>query len=122
MTSKHEAYTQHYAAVMEVLAETERQVEKWGVQDHPVLPGVRPLFNTDVNLDLRFGEELAYIFRNKTEVKAKEGTLTYWDILWEEIFEATAETIDQKKLEAELIQSAAVIVSMVAASRRARGA
>jgi hypothetical protein len=116
-----DAQIQHEKVCREVFHETDAQLKKWGVQDHPVLPAVRPLFPTEVNLDLRTGEELATLFRNKTEERAKDGSLTYWDILFEEVFEATAETIDLEKLETELIQSAAVIVSMVAASRRARG-
>jgi hypothetical protein len=116
-----DAQIQHEKICREVFHETDAQLTQWGVQEHETLPKVRPLFATSVNLDIRTGEELAAIFRSETEHRAKRVDLDYWDVLWEEIFEATAETSDREKLETELIQSAAVIVSMVAASRRARG-
>lgn len=123
MTVRREVLLQHHDIVHEVLFETDKQIEKWGVQDHPMGTGPeqRLLRHTDINLDLRTGSELERIFRNKTDRLFKEGTGTYWDILLEEVFESGSED-DPEKLEVELIQVAAVAVSMIAASRRARGA
>lgn len=114
----------HYAIVGDVFLETHRQLELWGVQDHLMGTGPekRLLSRTDVNLDLRTGAELEHIFRNKVvRLFGEENGGTYFDVLLEEVFEAGAED-DPEKLETELIQVAAVAVSMVAASRRARGA
>lgn len=114
--------SQHRLIGTEVLRETDAQLTKWGVQDRPIGtgPDLRVLFATDVNLDLRTGRELEHIFRSITERKSKEGTLTYWDILLEEVFEAGGEDAAEA-LENELIQVAAVAISAVGSSRRARG-
>lgn len=122
-TASARAQSQHYGIAMEVFHETDVQLVKWDVQDHPMGTGpkVRVLGGTEVNLDLRYASELSRIFRQKTEDNAEDGSITYWDILAEEFFEAGAED-DPEALEKELIQVAAVAVSMVAASRRQRGA
>lgn len=117
------AQAAHYIASHEMYQETNAQLTKWGVQNHPMGTGPerRVLAHTDVNLDLRTALELEHIFREKTERAARDGTITYWDILLEEIFEAAAAS-SPLELEEELVQAGAVIASMIAASRRARGA
>lgn len=123
------AQIQHRLITNEVFHETDAQLTKWGVQDHPMGTGEdrRLLRHTDPNLDLRIGRELEHIFRNKTDKVFKQEAPfyteqgTYWDVLLEEVFEAGAES-DPVKMEEELVQVAAVAVSMIAASRRARGA
>lgn len=123
------AQQQHDLITREVFHETNAQLTKWGVQDHPMGTGPdrRLLRYTDVNLDLRTGKELEHIFRDKTEKVFKQESPfysevgTYWDILLEEVFEAGAEK-DPVKMEEELVQVAAVAVSMIATSRRARKA
>lgn len=101
-------------ALQEVAVERATQDAKWGEQNHPngTGPDLPILRLTDVNLDLRTGEELAGIFRRRTDDRAKCGRLSYMDILLEEVFEATAEA-DVTHLRTELIQVAAVAVAWV---------
>lgn len=117
------AQTQHYLATQGMFRETNAQLVKWGVQNRPAGndPDGRLLTLTDVNLDLRTGSELEHIFRERCETKAKEGTLTYFDILLEEVFEAGGATTPEE-FEAEMEQVGAVAASAIAASKRARGA
>jgi hypothetical protein len=94
------------AAVLgEVLAERERQDAKHGVQDLPD--------DTGHNwLRARAVED-----REACDRAAKEGLLTWRDVLDEEVSEAYAES-DPAKLRAELIQVAAVAVKWVEAIDR----
>lgn len=116
------AQAQNYIATHQAYQETNAQLTKWGVQNHPSgnAPDEILLQFTDINLDLRTGAELERIFRNRCEAKAREGTLTYFDILLEEVFEAGGAATPEE-YEAEMIQVAAVAASAAAASRRARG-
>lgn len=117
------AQRQHREAADRAFEETNRQLEKWGVQNHPAGndPNARLLMHTDINLDLRIGVDLEHIFRERCEEKAKAGTLTYFDILLEEVFEAGGAG-SPEEYETEMEQVAAVALSASAASRRARGA
>ncbi|SHT53877.1 Uncharacterised protein [Mycobacteroides abscessus subsp. abscessus] len=83
----------------EVVAERVRQHDKWGEQNHP--DGTK----------LRY-ERHAILAKALVERHAANGTITYADILWEEVTEAFAET-DKARLRAELIQVAAVAVAWV---------
>ena len=83
----------------EVRRERIRQDEKWGEQHHP-----------DGTSEAR--QVHAILAKNATDNAAKNGTLSWLDILQEEAFEASAET-DQALLRAELIQVAAVAVAWV---------
>jgi hypothetical protein len=114
---------QHERIVGEVLDETDRQLQRWNVQDHPAGNGPEQqlLQHTDINLDLRTGSELEHIFRDKCEARFKLGEGTYFDILLEEVFEAGAASTPEE-YEKEMEQVAAVAVSAIAASRRSRGA
>ena len=88
----------------EVEAECQRQIEKWGVREHP--GGTGPEW---AKLDTALDPELA-----KTRCNAADaaGQQTYAKIAVEETAEALAET-DQLKLRAELVQNAAVYVSWI---------
>jgi hypothetical protein len=114
---------QHHEIAHSAVLETMSQLDKWDVQSHPmgVGPSVRLLQYTDVNLDLRTGAELEYIFRERCEAKAKDGSITYFDILLEEVFEAGGASTAEE-LEEELVQVAAVAIAMAATSKRKRGA
>jgi hypothetical protein len=118
-----EAQSQHQIATRGMFRETDRQLVKWGIQDWPAGndPERRLLQHTDINLDLRTGSELEHIFRERCEAKAKEGTLTYFDILLEEVFEAGGAG-SPEEFEKEMEQVGAVAASAIAASKRARGA
>jgi len=87
------------AILKEIFKERRRQEEKWGEQNHP--SGTNEKW-----------AEVADGMRAKCELKAKNGELTWRDILEEEIWEAYGET-DEAKVRAELIQSAAVIVNWI---------
>ena len=111
--------------MMEVAAERTRQDAKWGEQNHPNGTGgkttpvaeiVRGRANAIVNRHYALG--LALQAKSATDRHAKEGTLTFADILLEEVFEALAEA-DPAKLRAELVQVAAVAAQWVEAIDRA---
>lgn len=84
----------------EVLAERERQEAKWGEQNHP-----------DGTSHERFGPT-SVAQKMRVDGMARRGTLTYFEILQEEFWEAAAEE-DPAKLRAELVQVAAVAVAWV---------
>ena len=102
------AQIQHDRICREVFQETNAQLVKWDVQDHPMGTGGK---------GFRIAADEA---RRQTDQAAERGAVTYFDILREEYYEAAAEESGEA-LENELIQVAAVAVSMVAASRRSRG-
>lgn len=88
-------------ALYEIKQEARRQVSLWGVQHHPLgtgLPG---------------GKEAADFARAVCDAHAKAGTVTWLDILNEEVREAFAEE-DHADARVELIQVAAVALSIVA--------
>lgn len=81
--------------LMDIDAERNRQDEKWGPQTHP--SGTGSSF-------WAAQEETA---KAVCEVRAERGTITWKDILYEEVAEAFAEG-DEARLRAELVQVAAV--------------
>lgn len=86
-----------------------QQDRKWGQQNHP-----------DGTLDDPIRRAEADYKRDRADVAARFGWLTWRHILDEEVFEAFAET-DPEKLRAELIQVAAVAVAWIEAiDRRTR--
>jgi hypothetical protein len=102
------------AIFQQVADERRRQDAKWGQQSHPNGSGPDGLIlgSTEVNLDLRTGEELANIFRARCDRNHRNGCGDWIDILLEEIFEAFAES-DPARLRTELIQCMAVIEAWV---------
>ena len=89
----------------EVGDERQRQDAKWGEQNHPDGTG---------GLDRRNAADAQ---RRWTNMQAAEKTLTWTDILEEEVAEAVAET-DPLAVRAELIQVAAVAAAWVQAIDR----
>jgi len=89
----------------EVFYERGAQDARWGEQNHPDGTGL-PTDKASANFA-----------RLITDTNAKEGRLTFRDILHEEVAEAFAET-EPNKLRAELIQVAAVAVAWVEAIDR----
>lgn len=83
----------------DIATERRAQHEQWGDQVLPM--GTGPGY-----------ADYACHYREVVTFRAEDGTLTYRDILLEEIFEALAEE-DPMKLKDELIQVAAVAVKMV---------
>ena len=98
----------------EVREERRRQMTKHGDQSH--LPdGTGGWWGGSMELLRRHGARLidwAQWAKSRTQDAAATGTVTYLDILAEEVFEALAET-DQARLRAELVQVAAVAVQWV---------
>lgn len=89
----------------EIIDETVRQVELWGEQNHP--DGTGPSgYHAHI-------EGVADRYRMSCDIATNNGTLTYRDILLEEVYEALAEE-DKTKLREELIQVAAVCSSWIA--------
>lgn len=99
------AYSAVYAAIAR---ERDAQNEKWGEQNHP-----------DGTGGLGRVADAAGA-RHWCQMQAAENTVTWSDILEEEIAEALAES-DPVKLRDELVQSGAVIVAWIEALDR-RGA
>lgn len=85
-----------------VYAERGRQLEKWGVQRHP--------WTTETASTAH--DSLAFTYRQECERKTKAGTVTWVDILLEEVFEAAAET-DARRIREELVQVAAVTAAVI---------
>lgn len=100
--------------VLEIVSERELQETVWGEQNHPngTGPDERLLGNLPVYGRLRDQ------CKKRTDIAAAAGSLTFADILLEEVFEAVAEE-DPDKLRAELIQVAAVAAQWVEAIDRA---
>jgi hypothetical protein len=105
----------------EVAAERARQDEKWGEQNH--LDGTGPLEQPIAAIDglIEAGQAFAPAIRDAakevTDRRAQNCSVTWTDILLEEVFEALAEE-DLVKLRTELIQTAAVAVQWVSAIDR----
>ncbi|MFF7851887.1 hypothetical protein ACFZDF_30510 [Streptomyces sp. NPDC007910] len=81
-------------------AERQAQLAKFGDQKHPDGTGREP------------GKAIAAGARLVCQVKAADGTLTWRDVLREEVAEAFEET-DPAKLRAELVQVAAVCAAWI---------
>lgn len=81
------------------------QDDKWGEQNHPDGTGGQ------------FYVDMADLFRRNTDRSARAGSLTWRDVLTEEVYEAYAET-DPAALRAELVQVAAVAAAWVEAIDR----
>lgn len=97
-----------FALVDDVVAECAAQDARWGQQNHPDgtgLPG---------------DTEAADLAREITNGLAQQGTVTWREILTEEVKEAFAET-DPEKLDLELKQVSAVAVQWRKALRRRQG-
>jgi hypothetical protein len=91
--------------VEEILVERHAQDDKWGQQNHPD--------GTAQHYDDLAAEQA----KNVCAARAQNGTITWRDILHEEVKEAFAES-DQTNLRTELIQVAAVAVAWVEAIDR----
>lgn len=104
--------------ISEVRDERYAQIGEWGDQsDLPDGTGV----DSDHGVDLRFTASRAEAeARHRCKARAEEGTVTFADILVEEVCEAMASTV-KTGLRTELIQVAAVAVQWVEAID-ARGA
>lgn len=104
------------SAAQDVTTERARQDAKWGEQNHPDGTGERsiPLGRivyhgpaVPENGDKHYAFGLALMAKQATDQAARAGTVTWADILLEEVFEALAEG-DTARLRTELIQVAAV--------------
>lgn len=102
----------------EVSQERGRQDAKWGEQNHPNGTGDQVALLHGWTLPKQLGlvpvtmGAFAYTARSVTDAAAEAGTVTFADILLEEVAEAFAEE-DPAKLREELIQVAAVAVAWI---------
>lgn len=101
----------------DVLAEVDRELDLiesvFGEQDHPNGTGPElQLLDT-----LARYSSLRNVAQAQTDVRAAAGSVTFADILLEEVFESLAED-DPDKLRAELIQVAAVAAQWIEAIDR----
>ncbi len=96
----------------EIRNERQKQEAKWGEQNHPILDPI--LINRDAQ---RMCEEYEIPTesraRQKVEIHAERGDLTYMHILMEEISEAASCGSNTEELRKELIHSASVLVAMI---------
>ena len=95
----------------EVLKETKRQKENWGVKNHPILDPSLTHWGGQ-KMCQRYGIPSEGDAQKATNKRAKRGDLTYMDILVEEISEASSAS-NISELREELIQSTAVLFSMI---------
>lgn len=102
--------------LLDIAAERAWQHEKWGEQNHPngTGPDASPMLCSPFT-----NAQLAGIAKRQSNQRAASGTVTYADILVEEVCEALAES-DPAKLRAELVQVAAVAAQWVEAIDRAK--
>lgn len=108
-------------SINDVLGERDAQDAKWGEQNHPDGTGPRGVFLRHRGLyRVNTFKGLADTTRSVTDSRTKAGTLSFADILLEEVFEALAES-DPAKLRTELVQVAAVAVQWVEAIDRRAG-
>lgn len=89
------------AILADVNAERLLQLGMWGDQHHPDGTARDAMLLT-----------LAGLYRDTCQDHARRGTVTWADILLEEVFEAITET-DRAALRSELVQVAAVAVAWV---------
>lgn len=99
----------------EIRAERIRQDNKWGEQNHPDGTGDDRHLLRDVSRPT-YGT-LCYLAREATDAHADAGTVTWADILLEEVAEALSEQ-DPKRVRAELVQVAAVTAQWIEAIDR----
>ena len=116
------------AAAADVALERARQNLKWGEQNHPdgTGPQTLPLHEAvrgpgSVEGDKHYAFGLALMAKQATDHAARAGTVTWRDILLEEVLEAFAED-DLTKLRTELVQVAAVAEQWAEAIDRRGGA
>lgn len=94
--------------LVEVYVERSKQDDRWGEQNHPD--------GTGRDQDYLLAESCKIL----NDHKAERGTLTFRDILDEEVREVFAET-DPERIREELVQVAAVAVAWVEALDRRQG-
>jgi hypothetical protein len=99
------------AILAEVRAERKQQDEQWGEQNHPLVGG------SDPELSRAHYEGRATAWKNANGFRAKWDNMGWDSILIEEVYEALAEE-DEQKARAELIQVAAVALTVVEAIDR----
>ncbi|WAC65166.1 hypothetical protein OVA14_07135 [Agrococcus sp. SL85] len=122
-TLAHDEQHDMHLVLNEIADERERQNAKWGQQNHPDRRfGDRPLLA--IANCLRSGDPatvssaaLAGAAKRATNEEARRGSITWQDILLEEVFEAFAE-LDDEALRTELVQVAAVATQWVEAIDR----
>lgn len=106
------------AVLMEVANERARQDKKWGEQNHPSGTGDERRMLRDTTLPT-WGT-VCYRATALTDRAAQNGSLTFLDILLEEVGEAFSEH-DDEGVRGELVQVAAVAVGWIEAIDRRRG-
>lgn len=100
----------HEQILTDVLNEIIRQDEKWGPdRTHP---DVYPTLSPDVDPVWYHMYEPMSWYKRMTDARAQDGTVSWADILLEEVAEALDETDSEKRI-AELTQVAAVALQWI---------
>lgn len=102
---------QYFPAIMEVVKEQQRQVDKWGKQSHPDFTK-NPLLPPNLAVMM---SPTASCAKSVCDSKASRGEVSWNDIFIEECLEAAEEAKkgDVQALRKELIQVAAVCCSWI---------
>jgi len=87
----------------EIRLERQRQDEKWGEQNHPMIPEIFSIEGCKQTLNT---------MRHQNDLNSINGKANWYHILAEEILEVFAETEPMKQRK-ELIQVAAVAVAII---------
>jgi len=120
VADKLKVLTQSRAITTEVIDECLRQVDKWGIQNHPSLDCTlrnREGGCTPLRMAQQYEVPSETRARQLLDNAARKGELTWAHILMEEVAEAIG-TENIEDLRAELIQAIAVGVSWVASIDR----
>lgn len=102
------AKAQHEVYAGEARIETNEQLAKWGVQNHPAL------HSENARRDFA---KLAEKWKSINDARVRDGSIAWDGILLEEVFEAL-ELTDPFAMIDELVQVAAVAISMAASIER----
>lgn len=108
----------------QIKTERAAQEKKWGEQNHPMLPEglVHPIALSYPSAAQSICSELGIPTEDSakelTDLRARQGELSYFHILQEEVSEAVCALDDYESMRKELIQVAAVTVAMIQALDR----
>lgn len=114
MTRRSPSWPPRRTILAEVNLERLAQDKRWGEQNHPDGTGRRIQVTNDAN---SAAWKMAELARAATQRAAADGTVTWMQVLREEVAEAFAES-DPGALRGELVQVAAVCVAWVEAIDR----
>jgi hypothetical protein len=103
--------------IAEILEERGRQIEKFGIQNYPILDPML-LHRDGIRMCVEYEIPSEKRAKQKLEIQLERNKLTYMHVLIEEVSEACECGSDVQSLKTELIQCAAVIIGMLESLER----